>query len=184
MHQLTNHIRRRSDPKVISTGPSSRRGADQLARGLGWFAIGLGVAELLSPRTFTRALGMEGREAMVRACGAREVMSGMLTLSLEKRAGLMSRVVGDGLDLAVLAAELRRDNPRRANVELALAAVAGVTLLDIVAAQGVGARHRQRRGRIRDYSDRSGLPRGVAASRGLAARQSKALSSPRATAAE
>ena len=182
MHQLTNMIRRKGDPKVLSAGPSSRRGSDQLARGLGWFAIGLGVAELLAPRSFTRALGMEGREDLVRAYGAREIMSGMLTLSLEKRAGLISRVVGDGLDLATLAVALRHDNPKRANVELALGAVAGITLLDLAAAQAVGARHRRGRGRVRDYSGRSGFPRGVAASRGLAARQPEAGN--RAAAAE
>jgi hypothetical protein len=34
--------------------------AHSMARGLGWFSIGLGLAEELAPRTLTRGLGMEG----------------------------------------------------------------------------------------------------------------------------
>ena len=43
--------------------------AHSMARGLGWFSIGLGLAEVLAPRTLTRGLGMEGNEQLVQACG-------------------------------------------------------------------------------------------------------------------
>lgn len=33
--------------------------ADQLARGLGWFSIGLGAAELFAPRTVARIAGVD-----------------------------------------------------------------------------------------------------------------------------
>ena len=35
--------------------------AQGVARGLGWFSIALGVAEVAAPRALTRALGMEGQ---------------------------------------------------------------------------------------------------------------------------
>jgi hypothetical protein len=50
-----------------------------------------------------------------------------------------------------------------------MALVAGITLLDLAAYAGVKAAHRRNPdGADRDYSDRSGLPRGAQASRGLA----------------
>ena len=33
-----------------------------LARGLGWFSIGLGLVEVLAPETLGRALGMEATQ--------------------------------------------------------------------------------------------------------------------------
>jgi hypothetical protein len=79
---------------------------------------------------------MEGQEALVRAYGAREISSGMLSVSTEKNLGLCSRVGGDAIDIATLLAALRDDNPNKQNVTTALALVAGITLLDFMAAQG------------------------------------------------
>jgi hypothetical protein len=142
--------------------------SDRLGRALGWFSIGLGLAELLAPRRFTSAFGMEGRERLVRAYGIREVGAGMLSLSVDRQAGLWSRVAGDALDLATLMTALRDDNRKRDNVGLAIAAVAGVTLLDLVAAAGTTARHRRGATKPRDYSDRSGFPQGIEKVRGVA----------------
>jgi hypothetical protein len=179
-YHVSNVARSQGDPKVLRSGPSSLGGADRLARGLGWFSVGLGLAELLAPRLFTRALGMRGSEGLVRAYGAREVASGLLALSPDRGVGLWGRVAGDGLDLATLLAALRPDNPKRGNAGLALAMALGVTLLDILAAQGVAARHGRRgRGGRHDYRDRSGFPRGVASARGAAA-PTKALPDARA----
>jgi len=40
---------------------------------LGWFSIGLGLAEVLAPRSLTRGLGMEGHEQLMQAYGVREI---------------------------------------------------------------------------------------------------------------
>ena len=54
-----------------------RRGpAHTVARGLGWFSIGLGLAECLMPRTMSRVVGLEGKENVLRAFGVREITSG------------------------------------------------------------------------------------------------------------
>jgi hypothetical protein len=165
---MSNIARSKGDPKVLSTGPSSLDMSDRLARGLGWFSIGLGLTELLAPRALTRWLGMEGSETLVRAYGLREIGAGMMTLSPDKGIGLQSRVAGDALDIATLLAGLRADNPKRDNVAIALAMVVGVTLLDIAGAQGVRASQRRSDRPQRSYRDRSGYPRGLENARGAA----------------
>jgi hypothetical protein len=187
MTRMTDMARSEGDPKVLRSGPSSLGTADRLAKALGWFSIGLGVSQLLAAPRYTRAFGVEGKEWFVRAAGAREITHGLITLSPDKKAGLWSRVGGDIFDIAVLAAIMRPDNPKRDNVGKALAAVIGVTLLDIAGAQAVTARHSRRRGQARDYSDRSGFPQGVAEARGAAADfevpsdMTAALQSPKAS---
>lgn len=165
---ISNIARSEGDPKVLRSGRSSLGTADQLAKALGWFSLGLGLAELLAPGRITRMLGMEGKEGMVRAFGAREIGHALLTLSPDKTVGLWSRVAGDGVDIATLMGGLREDNPKRENVATALVMVMGITLLDVIAAQSTAVRHSPNRGQRRLYPDRSGFPRGVLATRGAA----------------
>jgi hypothetical protein len=166
---ITHKIARsQGDPQLIRSGPSSLSSSDKLARGLGWFSIGLGVAEIVAPERFTRALGMSGKESLVRAYGVREIASGILSLSVDKQAGLWSRVAGDGVDIATLMSGLREDNPKRDNVAIAMTMVLGVTLLDVVGAQSTSSGHARNRGQRRLYYDRSGFPKGLAAARGAA----------------
>jgi hypothetical protein len=172
MFHISNLVRSEGDPKVVRTGPSSLTSADRLARGLGWFSIALGTLELVAPRRVTHALGMEGRETLVRAYGMREIFSGMMTLSPDKKTGLYSRVAGDGLDMATLLGELRFDNPRYGNVVAALMMVGGITALDYIAAQDVAVQHDPKRGKRRSYSDRSGFPKGLTTARQAAGSRS------------
>ncbi|PSC07046.1 hypothetical protein SLNSH_01330 [Alsobacter soli] len=172
MNFLSNITRSEGDPRILRTGPSSLSMTDKLARGLGWFSIGLGLVELVAPRKLTRALGMEGMEPLVRAYGARELAAGVVTLSPDKQVGLTSRVVGDALDIATLLAAMGPRNRRRDNVGLALAMVVGVTMLDIAATKAVAVRHgRKSNGDARRYADRTGFPQGVEAARRVATAQ-------------
>lgn len=165
---VTHIARSERDPRIEQKGPSSLTGPDRLARALGWFSIGLGLVELLAPGRIGRALGLEGKEGLIRAFGARELASAVPTLSVDKPVGLASRIAGDALDLGTLASALSPSNPKRSNAAIATALVVGVTLLDLFAYAGVKAAHSREPGSGRDYSDRSGLPRGPQASRGLA----------------
>jgi hypothetical protein len=171
VEKVSNIARSPGDPKVISTGPSSLGASDRMARDLGWFSLGLGALEIFAAERITRALGMEGQESLLRAYGFREVASGMLTLSVEKNAGLWSRVAGDGLDAATLMANWRDDNPKKDNVGIGLMMVAGIALLDLVTASEVSGRHTRGAGSRRMYRDRGGFPKGLAASKGVAARR-------------
>ena len=165
---LSNLVRASGDPRVIQSGPSSLTSTDNIARALGWFSIGLGLTQLLRARRVTEALGMEGSEGLVRAFGIREIAHGIASLSVDRRVGLWSRVAGDALDAAALMTAMRRGNPQRANVALALAAVAGVTMLDVSTARRLGHQSRRDRGRTRYYGDRSGFPDGVAHAKAVA----------------
>jgi hypothetical protein len=167
---LSNFARSAGDPKVVKSGPSSLGSSDRLARGMGWFSLALGATELFAPRLITGALGMRGAEGLIRAYGLREIVSGMLALSPDKNVGMWSRVGGDALDIATLLTGLNPENPKRHNVRLALGLVLGVTLLDIIGAQGTTRRHSGARGQKRLYHDRTGFPGGVQAAKGAATR--------------
>ena len=148
----------------------SRSAHDQLAKGLGWFSIGLGAVELLAARSLAEGLALHGREGLVRAYGVREVMTGIAILaSPDPAPWIWGRVMGDALDIATLAAAAgAAEGGERANVGLALAAVAGVTALDILCAQGLEGEKGGPATAVADYGGRSGFPKGLAASRGAA----------------
>ena len=107
-----------------------------LADALGWFSIGLGAAELLAPEAVAEYLGMDDLTELVRAYGLREIATGVGILANRQPTGwVWARVAGDALDLATLAAGLSPRNRRRNRVLGAMAAVAGVALLDVMCAR-------------------------------------------------
>jgi len=165
MFHFSNIVRTKGDPQIIEAGPTLKGPADQLARALGWFSIGLGAMELLAPRRITETLGMEGSETLVRAFGVREILAGVMSLSVDKNAGLWARVGGDGLDAAALLSGLTSDNPRKGNIALALLLVGGIAALDYRAAQDTTPRRPPPRAKRRLYHDRSGFPKGLAAAK-------------------
>ena len=153
----------------MAANPDIAPGTRQLADGLGWFSIGLGVLELVAARPLARAMGMEERAELLRLYGARELATGVGILTQQDPTPWMwGRVGGDALDLATLAPGLDGDNPHRGNVGLAMAAVAGVTVLDVVCARALTQERMRPRPPLRDYSDRVGMPRPAAQMRGAA----------------
>ena len=144
-------------------------GTDALARGLGVFSIALGLMEVAAPRALARWLGMEGSETLIRAYGAREIATGVgILASSDPTPWIWGRVAGDALDIATLMTGYEGDNPNKDNVTIALAAVAGVTALDAYCAKTRSGETTEPLPPIRDYSDRSGLPRPPEAMRGAA----------------
>lgn len=167
--QFTQKIARSpGDPEVIETGESSLKPVDKVGRALGWASFGLGALELFAPKVLTRWLGMEGREGLVRAYGVREFGAGVMCLSTNSDYGAFNRAAGDVLDLATLATAYKDDNPKKRNVGIALAAVAVIGIADAAAGWAIRDLHK-RKGEVRDFSDRSGFPKGIAYSRGKAA---------------
>jgi uncharacterized membrane protein len=109
---------------------------ERLASRLGWFSVGLGVAELAAPRQLANLIGVSERTALIRTMGMRELASGIGILATQRPAGwLWTRVAGDAMDLSLLGAALSPDNPKRGRAILATAAVASVTVLDFLCGQ-------------------------------------------------
>jgi hypothetical protein len=144
--------------------------ADRMARLLGWFSIGIGIAELVAPGRIARMVGLEGKETLLRAYGGREIASGVGALSVDAGPAIWSRVAGDLLDLGTLASSARNseDEDQRRYAGYAIAAVVGMTLIDLFVASSLTKQRSRSRGESRDYSDRSGFPGGVAEARGKA----------------
>jgi hypothetical protein len=157
--------------KISSPSPERTSATRKLARGLGWFSIGLGLAELLSARRMARMVGLQGREALVRAYGLREIASGVAILAAPgpkaQSAAVWSRVGGDAVDLATLGAAASRPNPPDAHPIAAMVAVAGVAALDMACARTLDL-EAQAALATTDYSDRAGMPSSPDAMRGAA----------------
>jgi uncharacterized membrane protein len=111
--------------------------AKQLARGLGWFSIGLGLAELLTPRGVAKIAGVRGNTGLIRVMGLREIAHGIAIFAQGKRptAAVWSRVAGDALDLAALGAAFASPDSSKGRVAFATANVLAVTALDVICAQ-------------------------------------------------
>lgn len=145
------------------------RATDRLARALGLFSIGLGVAELAAPRAMAEAAGLRDQASIVRGYGAREIATGVALLAAkDPMPWVWARVLGDAADLATLARGLDGSPRRRRRTRIALGTVAAVTLLDIACATAL-ARETTRPPRpLRDYRDRVGFPRPPERMRGAA----------------
>jgi uncharacterized membrane protein len=103
----------------------------QLALGLGWFSIALGLAQLAAPRACSRLIGLKEKPGLMRLFGLRELTAGIGILSRGDPTNWMwTRVAGDALDLAVLGSALTSKENRKMRVAAAAAAVAGVTAMD------------------------------------------------------
>jgi hypothetical protein len=102
----------------------------RVAKGLGWFSLAFGAAELFAPSQLNRALGTPRRNGLVRGFGLREIGAGVGLLAMQRRAPwLWARVAGGALDLGTLAAAMRRSS-RKKIVGAAIASVAAVTAVD------------------------------------------------------
>jgi hypothetical protein len=139
-----------------------RRASRTTARGLGWFSIGLGLAELLAPRALGRALGMPDSAGLLRAYGIREIATGIgILASKDPTPWIWARVAGDALDVTTLGTALISGN-NKSGAALGLASVAGVTFADLATGQILSELAAKDRMQWRDYSNRSGFPRGAA----------------------
>jgi hypothetical protein len=106
-----------------------------IANGLGLFGIGLGLVELCAPRWLSRKIGAgQRRPRTMRAFGLREIAAGIAILTRRQKApGLWARAAGDLLDLVALGTAIRRGR-RRSRSAVALAAVIGAGIVDVLAA--------------------------------------------------
>jgi uncharacterized membrane protein len=107
---------------------------DSVTQFLGWFSVGLGVAELFAPNAVARLIGLQEdeHETLLRAYGMREIAAGVGILTRPKPTYWMwNRVLGDTIDLVSLHNATKTEGNDKARLRLAMLAVLGVTALDI-----------------------------------------------------
>lgn len=121
----------------LEQNPLSSLDPQQLAVGLGWFSIALGVAQVAAPQVMTQLLGLEesrNSQTIMSALGLREIANGIAILAQpDNPLWLQTRVAGDMMDLALLGAAMNSSKNDSGKVGAALAAVVGVTALDVLA---------------------------------------------------
>ncbi len=111
---------------------SVRDHAFEYTQALGWLSVGLGLAEIIAPRTISRLTGIGYRPNLLRLFGFRELISGIGLLSQPSRSDwLWARVAGDALDLASLSYDLATNRWDRGKLAATTAAVAAVTAVDV-----------------------------------------------------
>jgi uncharacterized membrane protein len=136
-----------SQPEGRELGDGERQSAlkyvdaEQLARGLGWFSIGLGLAEVLAPRAIAKVSGVKGNTGLIQLLGLREIAHGVAIFAQGKRpaGALWARVVGDAIDLACLGGAFASPDSNKAGVLFATTNVLAVTALDVLCAQQLSA---------------------------------------------
>jgi uncharacterized membrane protein len=122
-----------------SCGRAGDSTTGRLTNALGWFSLGLGLAEIISPGALGNLIGVRSRpksRLLLRLYGLREIAAGVGILTQRRPAGWMwARVAGDAVDLSSLAGALGNRRNDRTRVGLAIASVAGVTAADVYCAK-------------------------------------------------
>ena len=107
---------------------------ERLARALGWFSLGLGLAQVAAPSKVAQLIGVDDDDAtitMMRVVGAREIASGIGILTQPKPTPwLWARVGGDAMDLALLKSAMESPRADRNRVATATTAVLGIAAVD------------------------------------------------------
>lgn len=145
------------------------------ARALGWFSIGLGLAELTMPRALARAAGAPNLPSLTRFYGLREIGTGIgILTSKDPSPWLWGRVAGDALDVATVGAGLvtaRRPVRTLASMLMLL----GVAYVDLKVAEGAPPAKKREKRALHDYTARSGFPRPAAEMRGIGLTPSRSM---------
>ena len=107
----------------------------RMTRALGYFSVGLGLAQVLAPRKVAAAAGIHsGGETVMRIVGLREIVSGVgLLTQPNPTTWLWLRVGGDLMDLALLNSVSTSPDVDRERLSAATAAVASVAAADAFA---------------------------------------------------
>lgn len=158
---------------ATSSGPNSERSmtpAMRASRLLGWASFAIGAAELLAPKRVARAVGLPEESALlVRACGARQMMTGVGAHSVYPVPALWGRFAGDLIDLGLLGVAARRpEGGRNKGAWIAMGAMLGVAALDAAIAGRLAAETKEGNTADppKDYTNRSGFPGGDEVARG------------------
>ncbi|MFZ5707979.1 MAG: hypothetical protein ACOY5R_22195 [Pseudomonadota bacterium] len=103
---------------------------------VGALSLALGVTDIVLAKRFARGVGLNepNGSRIFRGAGLREVATGIAALAYPRsRRPIEARLLGDVMDLALLASVAARPGPRRQMAAFAVGIVAAVTCVDIFA---------------------------------------------------
>jgi uncharacterized membrane protein len=130
---------RMEERRPMQPQPTSSKGQG-LAGVLGLFGLGLGLVQVLAPRQLLEFVGVrpdDNRVNFIRLVGLRELMSGAgILLNPDPKAKnnwVWGRVAGDAMDIASISAVMNARGSDQGRLGAVLAAVAGVTAMDVLA---------------------------------------------------
>jgi hypothetical protein len=156
-----------------------------IVKGLGWFSLGLGLAELLAPRQLSRGAGIRQNKSLLQGYGLREIVTGLgILLSQNPRPWIWGRVAGDVLDVATVAATADPKKPARLGISTLALLGAGLTDLYAALASAPKPPRTSAFTGTKDYRSRSGFPRPAAQMRGAALKRDQSASPQKMRAAE
>ena len=108
------------------------------SKGLGWFSIALGVAEIAAAVSIARGLGIK-RAGIVRLFGAREIAAGFARVARDRPdTWAWARIISNSLDIAALGATLLYDNEDEKKAALSMATASPIAALDILSGSHLG----------------------------------------------
>ena len=117
--------------------------AKTIGRAIGAASLAFGITDILAGKAFGRGIGAGETEGgtLFRAVGAREVVTGAVGLAFPTNSiSVWTRFAADLTDLAALAPVVAKAGPKRAMAVTAVAIVAGVALMDLIAARAIDRR--------------------------------------------
>jgi uncharacterized membrane protein len=113
-----------------------------MGAGSGMFSIGLGLTEVFATSGLAKAIGIKDDDTnrnVLRGFGVREIVNGIALLTHpDSTTWRWGRVAGDAMDLTFLGKQYGEDGTDKGRLSTAVAAVAGVTVLDVMCSK---ARH-------------------------------------------
>jgi uncharacterized membrane protein len=115
-------------------------GGESTADFLGYFSLGLGLAELLAPKVMNRVIGVKHPDEQsintMRLMGLREIGHGVAILTNQQPTkAVWSRVAGDALDLALLGRTWANPENDRGRTLFATLNVLAVGAVDLITAR-------------------------------------------------
>jgi uncharacterized membrane protein len=144
LSRVSRERERRSIERARVPHQQARTGSLQgRALGLGWFSIGLGLAQLVAPRHVARLIGADEDDPTTRtalmAIGVREIGCGLGLLSEKSPATwAWARVAGDVMDLALLGRTWQKNGVSNDRLFGVGGSVVGCALLDAQTAIALG----------------------------------------------
>ena len=138
----------------------------------------------MAPRALASLIGVSEHRMLLRLFGLREMVSGVGPHAAPTRSVAVGACWGDALDLACLGAALMSDEARPGRIAAAMAAVAGVTALDVLCSQQLSQSAPQQQGQRADSVSRSIGRLQTCTGSGVTSRISRASCSPQLRARE